>query len=96
MNLLLTHFKGEGKGQGQARFDSQYVKWWQIGIRQTVLLPSNIKLHIGFWLAYFDVTLAHSKVKVMHILTANISKMVTHIEHITTALMLWSPICAFD
>ena len=49
----------------------------------TLLLLSNVKSHMGFRLAYLNLTLICSKIKVMHIFTANISKMVTDMANIT-------------
>ena len=52
-----------------------------------MLLPTNRKSHTAFPLAYLHLTQAHSKVtmEVMHISTANIYKMITDRENITTA-----------
>ena len=46
------------KGHGQEHFDwiLQTIK-----IELTLLLSLNMKQHVGFWLAYFDLTLAYSK-----------------------------------
>ena len=36
-----------------------YLKWWQIN--QILLLPSNMKSHMGFELLYLDLILAYSE-----------------------------------
>ena len=45
-----------------------------------------MKAHMSFEVAYLDLTLAILKVKVIHILTANVSKMVTGRANITIAI----------
>ena len=45
-----------------------------------------MKSHMGFRLAYLDLTLLEVKLKVMHISSVNISKMVTDSANITIAI----------
>ena len=52
-------------------------KWWQIRLK--LLLPSNSKSYMGFWLTYYiwPRPILKNRVKVMHTSTKNIRDMVT-------------------
>ena len=71
LHLTLAHSKAQGKGHVHFNNDNK-----KIGL--TLLLSSNMKLHMGFRLPFLDLTLFHFKglIKAVHILIVNISKIV--------------------
>ena len=84
-NVLDIHFKGQRFESSTSKVHKWLsCKWWQI--EQTLLLPTNRKLHKAFPYIYiWHWPIVKINVKVMHIYIANFSQMVTDWANIAIA-----------
>ena len=85
-NVLDLYFQGQIFELSVLGCSYVNISQWQIG--QTLLLPTNRNSHMAFPLAYLHWfwPILKANVKVMHLATANISKMVTDRANVTISI----------